>query len=462
MHRRNVLIASVVFVGGAVLALVLSLGRDRASAPAGDGPSESGSSGARPTPPLTAHAAELARLDEQIRARVASAREHPDDWRLWEEIAALWIDRARLSGDYGDDRQAERAIERAFEIAPEGSGPYLTRARLHVALRRLERVGPDLAAAEQADGVTPRDRRAIRLLRADVAFHTGDYSTAELLYTEQLAEERSVESLTALAELRWKTGRFEEAERLLDEATTLGASESAWTRAWVQLVRGDYERDRGRLDAAMERYRAGLREFSGYWLLERHVAEIHAEQGRLEEAERLYEDLVRRTARPEVMDGLARIARERGDRARFEAWRDRARAIYEQQLEAFPEAAYPLALDHWLELEDDPARAVELAERNRDRCPNGESRTKLAQAYLRAGRLADARGVIDGWLLTPWSTAESHATAALVYELGGDAARAAEHRARAEAIAAGANERLGWLRDAYARSGVASVEAAAP
>jgi hypothetical protein len=50
--------------------------------------------------------------------------------------------------------------------------------------------------------------------------------------------------------------------------------------------------------------------------------------------------------------------------------------------------------------------AVSLAEKNRDLRPNGEARTKLARAYLRAGRYAEARAELDA-IGTTWCSADT-------------------------------------------------------
>ncbi len=75
-----------------------------------------------------------------------------------------------------------------------------------------------------------------------------------------------------------------------------------------------------------------------------------------------------------------------------------------------------------------------IAELNRDARPGGEAQVKLAEAYLQAGRVADARRVVDAVLATPWNTADLHAVAARVYERQGDAVAAAREREAARAI----------------------------
>jgi hypothetical protein len=97
-------------------------------------------------------------------------------------------------------------------------------------------------------------------------------------------------------------------------------------------------------------------------------------------------------------------------------------------------------------LEDDPTRAVELAEINRDARPGGEAQTKLLEAYLLAGRIDDALAVAELLEASPWSAPETHAALAALYALNGEPDRAEAHRAEAERLAPGEMDRMAWLR----------------
>lgn len=447
MDRRFAPIAVAMLALGAAIGLFVSVDRLHGASP----PVRAAS----PTPTAGSGAREprrddpLSQLDARIEAGVRAAERRDDDWLAWQQVATRYVERARLSGDYADYRRAEEALERAFEIAPAGSGPLLARASLHYTLHRLDRAEADLDAADRQAVVMPDDRATIRSLRADIAYHRGDLATARRLYEEQLASERTLANLVALAQLEWKTADFVRAEALLEEA--LDAARGPGERAWARLVRATMEREHGRHEAALAGCQTGLDELTAELrVADSHlticVADARAALGDVERARASYESLLERSEDPSVLDRLARLARDRGDRDQMIAWRDRARALYEEQLAALPEAAYGHALDHFLELEEDAARIVELAERNRDQRPGGEAQTKLAQAYLRAGRAEDARAVIDALLEGEWSTAEAHATASLAHERLGDLGRAENERERAEAIAPGIMERLDCIR----------------
>lgn len=152
-------------------------------------------------------------------------------------------------------------------------------------------------------------------------------------------------------------------------------------------------------------------------------------QGHEEDARLLYIDIIDRTGNPEYMDAVADIYAARHDMINARRWTVRARAVYEERLALYPEAAGGHALDHFLQ--HDPARAVQLAEINRDARPGGEAQVKLAEAYLGVGRVDDARETIERVLATDWNTAELHVVAARIYQRAGSSARASEERQRA-------------------------------
>jgi hypothetical protein len=93
-------------------------------------------------------------------------------------------------------------------------------------------------------------------------------------------------------------------------------------------------------------YEAGNRLFPGWWLMEEHMAEILALQGKNAEAERWYRDLVERTGNPMLMNALAKVLLEQGKEAEAETWHDRAHSVQEDRARRFPEAASDHALMH--------------------------------------------------------------------------------------------------------------------
>ena len=379
-------------------------------------------------------AAALARADADLAAAQARVAEHPGEWVFLEGLSRRWSTRARLTGAFEDYAAAQAALDRAFTLAPAGSGPHLTQAALHFTLHRLDAAERTLDAIDRY-AVPPdaMERAEALALRGDIAFYRGDLEAAEARYRAADALEPGAGTAFRWAVYFTKTGRLAEAERFFDAAVRASRMPTMQFRANVELQKGTLYLERGQWDRALGYFRRADALFPGYYAIQEHIAEALTLKGQTAEAEAMYADIVRRTGNPEFMDALAGIAAGRGDAAGAAAWRTKAAAQWERRLKLLPEAAYGHALDHYISA-GDPERALEIARRNHAARPNGDSRALLAEALLKAGRPSEARQVIEPVLKSAWNTAQLHGVASQVYAVVGDRRGAGRERAKALAI----------------------------
>lgn len=382
-----------------------------------------------------AFADELADADRRIAGAKKLAGDQPTSFTRAEWVAGRYLDRARLSGDYRDYQQAEEWIRTSFGMNTGGSGvgPFQMRAALNFTLHRLERVDEDFAMAQKV----PMDKSArasARQFAGNLALQRGQYTEAEKLLTESLSLDEGVSNLASKAYLLVGYGDYAGADALYLRAIDAYHGSQAEPLAWLHLQRGLADLGRGEYDAALAHYREAEQVMSGYWLIDEHIAEILTLTGKVEEAKVLYLDIIARTNNPEFMDAMAGIMNDEGKTAESKEYVTKARARYDELLTMYPEAAYGHALEHFLEFGEDPKFTLDLAEKNHKLRPNADAKTLLAQAYLLAGRPADARTIIESTLATPWRTADMHATAVAVFVAAGDAKLAEEHRVLARAI----------------------------
>jgi tetratricopeptide (TPR) repeat protein len=174
------------------------------------------------------------------------------------------------------------------------------------------------------------------------------------------------------------------------------------------------------------------------------LAHVDAEEGREDRAIERYRALVDETGAPEFMDHLAALIAER-EPEEAKSLIERSHRIYEERLARLPEATHGHALEHYLRWAPDPERAVELAEKNVAERPNGEARTLLAQAYIRAGRIREAWDESQRVVGSKWVSAEAFATAAVAARLADDPG-AAELEAAARDIDHHAITESAWLK----------------
>lgn len=393
---------------------------------------------------LEGNAKFLSDLDRHIafyRAQAASS----NAWIDYEQLVALHLSRARYGGRFEDYLEADRAMTRAFELAPEGGKPHMARATLGFTLHRFGSIEADLAAVEGYAFVPGSAHEAVEELRADLAFQLGHFEEA-LAEFHRFAEERpSARNALRLGYYYWKTGDDVRADAYLVQAEER-AGDDAQQVASIELQRGLLDLERGRLAQAERHYRRANAIYPHWYLIEEHLAEVMTETGRLEEARAIYERVLAQTGNPEFMDALAGVHERLGDPEGAERYATAADAAFDAQFELLPEALAGHAFEHYLERAA-PERVVEIAERNHAVRPNPEANLQLAQAYLRAGRLADASRAIESARRTPFATPELFAVSAIVHELGGDTRRASADHALAESMREGVTSELSFLRD---------------
>jgi tetratricopeptide (TPR) repeat protein len=372
-----------------------------------EGPELTGPASLPVSAETTGYSVELLALDGRIRSHNRRAESSPRDWMIRSGLADLHMTRGRLSGDYDDYASAEVQVAMAFAIAPTGSGPFLTRARLNFALHRLDRVEPDLDSFEQRIRITDAQAAQVALIRANLDAQRGQLDTAIAGAALARSLDDTPGARSSLAMMYRAKGQWDRAEALLDSAEADYHGISREPLAWIALHRGILDLDRGRYREAAAHYSEAAKTLDGWWLIDEHIAEIRQIQGDLDLAEGMYLDIVARTGKPEFMDALATIAARRGDLLAAAAWHEAAHGVFETQLDRYPEAAAGHVLEHFL---DDgaahAAQALRLARENAKLRPNGEALTLLARAYMGVDEADAATEAVEAARATGYVSAD--------------------------------------------------------
>ena len=395
---------------------------------------------------ITTYATELARVDQHLSARKSFADTRPDSWLHLSRVASVQLERAQLSGEFNDFAAAQSTLQKAFAMVDRGVGPVLLRARLNYSLHRLSAIEDDLVAAESALLVSKPDLELISGIRADVMFQTGQYPEARQRYDELEDTYPSTTSAIRLAHYHSHIGQYEAAEQWFAKAQDRVAGQSERLRAWLKLQLGILDLERGRLNEALVHYEDALDLFPGYWLVEEHIAEIHALQGQTDKAESSYRDLIKRTGSPLFMIALAEILEQRdlSEKAEANELFQEAGGIFETIASQIPEAIAGHALEYYLH-SGDPEQTLKMAQSNYQLRPGGQPVLMLAQAHAINNQLEQAQSILDTLLTTPYRSAELHATAAIVYRAVGLDNLAAEQERLATVINPTALDDVDWL-----------------
>ncbi len=349
------------------------------------------------------YAREVENLNAGIQHGIALAAKQTGDTLLPLQVVALYQERARLTGNYDDYAKAD-ALLATLPAGPNPSAAVcLAQAKLHYTLHRLKQADAALnSCPATADAVE------IAALRADLALYGGRYRVAEDAYRALVNGPGIFGNYVRLGLLKKWLGSPGEAAALIEAAEKRYHAGAPIMLAWLKLQRGLVALDRGRFDEALAMYRLASDALDGWWLIDEHIAEVLLLTGKTPEAKRLYQNIIERTGNPEFMDALAALERVDGKGENAKQLTLKARAIYEQRLVAFPEAAAGHALDHFLQDPPDAQRALALAQKNFDTRPYGESAIALAKAWLLAGKPERAVPLIETQLANGWDTAEAY------------------------------------------------------
>jgi tetratricopeptide (TPR) repeat protein len=316
--------------------------------------------------------------------------------------AYLRYRRAAASGRLDDLRAAEQAIGAAYDADGPSDDLLLLKATLDF---RGHRLGATKAGLERLSARA--DHVQVRLLAADVALQEGRHDEARAGYTAAIERRRTWDGLARLAYLEARTGSPDVADRLYAQAQDELTVKDMRAYAWVELQRGLLHLRRGRHDQAMAYYRQAGRAYSGDWVVDEHIAELLAAQGKFDEAAALYEQVIARAPRPEVQHALGDLYARMGREDQATAWHAEAlRAYLDSAARGEVHYYHHLAM-FYADTRADGAEAVRWARRDVALRPNAAAQEMLAWALYRDRRFPDAlaaaaralaAGVVDAHL----------------------------------------------------------------
>ena len=343
---------------------------------------------------------ELEKVAKGIAEIQDSAFAAPVEIEKASKYAYLLYRRASLTASFADFKAAEVGIDTALRQVGPSEDLYLLKANFDFKLHRLGKTKEDLEKVPDLAGSAP-----VLALKADLDLQEGRYDAARRGYEAALRKKRTWDNLARLAYLESRTGNVSGAERLYAEAQAEITAKEMRSYAWVELQRGLLDFDDGRYEEALAHYQRANRAYSGYWLIEEHIAEVLDRLGRTQEAADLYRSIIQRTRNPEFVSALASIA-DRKDPAAAEALYREAERLFEEQSSLYPEAAIGHYIKHLISRRETSPRLREMAERNYQLRPNADSKLLLARAYLKLNETGKARALVDEILATPWRTPE--------------------------------------------------------
>lgn len=350
---------------------------------------------------LTDFESDVQRIEDEIRA----SREAPrSDCESATKYAYLLYQRASLEGDTEGLAVAEREVDTLIPRVRYPEDLYLLKANIAFKLHRLT----DVERCLNSTPATSRTAEALKL-QADLLFQQGRYADARRAYEDAIASDRTWDNLARYAHFISKFEDSDAADALYIEAEDELTSKQMRSYAWLELQRGLLDARAGRYDDALAHYRRAEQAYSGYWMVDEHMARLFAAQGQLAEAAALYEDVLDRCDRPETIQALGSVYKALGKHDLAATFFARALARYLESAERGEVHYYHHLVDYHCAVTRDAAEAVRWARLDLELRCNFSTQAALAWALYLTGAVEEsavlmntalASGVRDAHLLS--------------------------------------------------------------
>ena len=344
-----------------------------------------------------------------------------DAGRIAALIAAL-LKRATLLGKYSGFDEAVTLGELYVEHHPKSRKAYMTRAAVRAAVHRFDEALADLETARGLRG----DVTAIEGERGVILMALGRYDEAHAIFAAQAKERPRTKRLVRLALVLGHLGKYEEARQKFLEAEQTVRGLSGSELANLYFNHGAMWERAGDRDKAKLLYRAAVKSQPNFAHAVGHLVALLSD----EEAEPLLAKIVEVAEDPELVATLGAV-RNQLKPGSGTALIEKSKKDFEALMKKHPLAFADHAGWFWLDLADDPKKAVEAARINLAARKPPAAYELMIAAQLGAKDTDGACKTADEGLKLKYTTHGLKELAAEAYEACGNEDRAAKLRADA-------------------------------
>src|SRR3989344_1962214 len=288
----------------------------------------------------------------------------------------------------------------------------------------------NLQKQSQAASVRTADPLRQRTTAWFQALDDGELDAAEAAFLNVL-ESRPTDgdALGGLGILRLRQERFADARGLLERASRAGSA-SRWKQAldsatyWSLVEQATSERERGETAAARRSLEQAVRLNPAEVTAETDLADLLVEDGQYDAAEAAYRRVLARQAdNPDAVRGLVGVLAQNNKAAEALALVEKLSPSQQEKVGALGRLRAAQALGQAraaTERGDTAAARAALEDALLNDPASPWVRLDLARLYLRMGAVAEARGVMDGLLLSNPNMPEALYASALLASEAGD------------------------------------------
>ena len=308
--------------------------------------------------------------------------------QLYIKLSELYHKKAVLTGQYQDYQKLELLLDNMSGQLNNPIALRYAKANFNAGMHRFER------AIKLLSTLPPEVKASIpvRALLVDISLQLGKYPQAEKQLQTLIDDSPGWENKVRLAHYRLNTGKPLRARALYQQAADMLSAKQMYQYAWINLQQGLLELGQENYNQALNFYQIANRAYSGYWLIEEHIAEVLTLMGKKQQAKEMYRALVSKNPNPELKLALAALLLEQENKtAEAEQLRNEAMAEFNLRQALYPEAAAGHFVERLLTLEQTHPALLRSAQLNFNTRPNADSKALLARSYLKLGQKQQAQ-----------------------------------------------------------------------
>lgn len=299
--------------------------------------------------------------DRNVKAAQDLIEKNPDDAKGYNMLSAVFMQKARETGDFSYNARAEESLKHSFIVAPDN---YEALKLQSAVLLNYHRFSEALQMSQRALAINPRDHEIYGAM-VDALVELGEYERAVDAAQKMIDLRPDTASYSRISYLRELHGDTQGAIDAMKMAAESGSPQNPEGVAWCRVHLGDELMNFGKPAEAEREYDHALYLFPDYHLALAAKARARYSAGDIDNAIVFYKRAIERVPLPDYIavlgdlyakQGRADEAKQQYDQVEFIEKSGPASGTYSRQLALFW-ASHDIHLDEALAIAEEERKA---------------------------------------------------------------------------------------------------------
>ncbi|NOT48279.1 MAG: tetratricopeptide repeat protein [Acidobacteria bacterium] len=331
--------------------------------------------------------AKPAAANSEIDAALQLIERAPDSTTGYNQLAVLYIKQARQTGDFSLNNQAESALRKALEIAPNDESARKLQASLHLTFHRF---GEALELGGQLVKEYPNDAFVYGVL-TDANAELGNYPAAVDAAQKMVDLRPNSNAYARVAHIRSLHGDHAGAVEMYKLAARTADPADKEAQSWCLVQLGDQFLKNGNYSEAERVYDEALQNFSGFYLALAGKGRARAANGDLESAIKYLTEAQARVPNVETAILLADIYTKTGNSGQAD---EQSALVQAMEINLGRTNDQKRLALFWADRDTNLKEALEIAEREHAVRKDIFTADVYAWCLFKNGRIAEAANAI--------------------------------------------------------------------